>query len=102
MNLAITELSDGVVNAYIIALAVSGVLMLLVAAIGFGSTGGARVLSALFGLGFLGYAIYLEFFFEGGVISVFYYAFVAPFLVIITVIRNRKSKVQPAPAPPAA
>jgi hypothetical protein len=40
------EVSDGVFNAYVIALAVSGLLMLLVAAVGLGSTGGARMASA--------------------------------------------------------
>ena len=102
MNLAITEVSDGVFNTYVIALAVSGVLMLLVAAIGFGSTGGARLLSGLFGLGFLGYAIYLEFFLTTGEFRMFYYAFIAPVLIIVNVIRNRKPKVDTATTPPAA
>lgn len=98
MNLAVTEVSDGVFNAYVIALAVSGLLMLLVAAVGLGSTGGARLLSGLFGLGFLGYAIYLEFFMTTGEFRMFYYAFIAPVLVIINVIRSRKAKTDAAPS----
>ena len=107
MNLAVTEFSDGAFNAYVIALAVSGILLLLAAVIGFGATTGSRVISGLVGLGFLGYAIYLEFFFEGGQFRILTYAFVVPVLVLINVFRSRKQKREAeaaaaAAAPPAA
>lgn len=98
MNLAVTEISEGTFQAYVIALGVSGLLLLLTAAIGFGSTAGARVISAIIGLGFLGYAVYLEFFMpEDQTFSIFYYAFIVPIVVLINVFRSRKAKGQ-APA----
>jgi len=59
---------------------------------GFGGTSvGMRLLNGLFALGFLGYAVYLFFFFEGGEFRMFWYAFVLPLILIIQAIRNRKA-----------
>jgi hypothetical protein len=92
MNLAVTEVSESTFQIYVIALAVSGLLMLLAAIVGFGSTGGARALSGIVGLGFLGYAIYLEFFLGEGTFTMFYYAFIAPIVVLVNVFRSRKNR----------
>lgn len=95
MNLAAIEMSDGMFLGYIGALAVSGVIMLILAITGFGAQGAlVRVLNALFGAGFLGYAIYLFFFFEGTEFRVFYYAFILPILMIISAFRGRRSKAE--------
>jgi hypothetical protein len=108
MNLAVTEVSDGMFTTYVVALGISGIVLLLAAAIGFGSTAGARVLSGIIGLGFLGYAIYLQFFLaDGAEFRMFFYAFIAPVLAIINIFRSRKPAAAPAaapanPAPPAA
>jgi hypothetical protein len=104
MNLAVTEMSEGAFNAYVIALGISGILLLIAALIGFGATTISRVISGLVGLAFLGYAIYLEFFFEGGEFRIVIYAFIVPILVLINVFRSRKQKREAAAAatPPTA
>jgi hypothetical protein len=100
MDLAAPDMSDNVFLGYIGALAVSGVILLVLAATGFGATGAlVRVLNALFGLGFVGYAVYLLFFFQGGDVAVFYYVFILPVLMLIQAFKGRASKnEQPAPA----
>lgn len=99
MNLAVTEMSDGVFLGYIAGLAISGLIMLVLAATGFGASGVlVRILNGLFGAGFLGYAIYLFFFFEGGEFRIFYYAFILPVLMLISAFRGRQSRSEPAPA----
>jgi hypothetical protein len=106
MYLAVQEVSESTFQIYVIALGVSGILLLLTALIGFGSTAGARVVSALVGLAFLGYGIYLEFFLaDGATFSMYYYAFIVPILVLINVFRSRKAKKDEAATagrPPAA
>jgi len=91
VNSALTigeKFADGTFAAYVIALGISGVLLLLLAATGFGApSGGMRLLNAVIGLGFLGYAGYLLFAdFETYV--VFFYAFILPVLLIIQAVRN--------------
>jgi hypothetical protein len=65
----------------------SGILLLVMAALPWQS-GGARVVSALFGVGFLGYGFYLEFIFTGGTYIVFYYAFIVPVLMIVQTVKG--------------
>jgi hypothetical protein len=89
--LAVFEMTDGMFNGYVGALTVSGVLLVLLGAIGFRQTVGMRIVDVLFGLGFLGYAFYLFFLFDGGDIAVFYYAFIAPIALIIKAFRGRTS-----------
>lgn len=73
-------------------LAISGLLLVVMAATGFGGQKtGARVLNALVGVAFLGYAFYLFFIFDGGTYVMFYYAFVLPILLIIQAFKNRKN-----------
>jgi hypothetical protein len=95
----VTEVSETEFMAYVIALGVSGALLLLVALIGFGSTVAARVTSAVVGLAFAGYAIYLQFFLaEGATFRKYYFAFIVPVLVIIQVFVSRKQKKEEAEA----
>ena len=96
MNLAAIEMSDGMFLGYIGALAVSGVIMLLLAITGFGAQSAlVRVLNALFGAGFLGYGIYL-FVTEPAEFRVFYYAFILPILMIISAFTGRRSREEAA------
>jgi hypothetical protein len=89
---------DSVYLAYLGALVVSGIIMLVLAATGFGSGGAlARVLNGLFGLGFLGYAVYLVFFDTSDTYRMFYYAFILPVLMLIQAFKNRGAKEE-APA----
>jgi hypothetical protein len=89
----VTVVSESTFMTYVIALGVSGALLLLVAIIGFGSTVASRVISALVGLAFAGYAIYLQFFMaDDATFNMYYYAFIVPILVLIQVFRSRKQK----------
>jgi len=89
----VTVVTDSQFMTYVIALGVSGALLLLVALLGFGSTVASRVISGLVGLAFAGYAIYLRFFLaDDATFNMYYYAFIVPVLVIIQVFRSRKQK----------
>jgi hypothetical protein len=86
-------------NLYVAALAVSGILLLGMALSGLGSRGTFdRVISGLFGAGFLGYAFYLFFIFDGGVVQEFWYAFAAPVFVIYRAIKARRQQEATSPA----
>lgn len=50
-----------------------------------------RVLNLVFGLGFLGYGIYLTFFFGGGSYVIFFKAFIAPVVLIVNSIREMRA-----------
>jgi hypothetical protein len=98
------EVSESTFNLYVGALAVSGLLLAILAISGFGASSiGERLLNALFALGFLGYAFYLYFIFEGGEFRMFYYAFVVPVLLLLRAFqgwrKRRDASNQPAPAP---
>ena len=100
MNLAAVEIPDGVFLAYIAALVVSGLIMVVLAATGFGASGTlVRILNGLFGVGFLGYAVYLLFFFPGGDFPVFFYAFILPVVMVIQAFKTRAAKPEVAPQP---
>jgi hypothetical protein len=92
MPLAVTEVNDTTFLVYVGALAVSGLVLAILAIGGFGLSVGLRLLNGLFALGFLGYAVYLYFIFEGGEFRMFWYAFVLPVVLIIQAIRGRKAK----------
>lgn len=99
-------MSDTQFYLYAGLLAVSGLLLLGLAATGFGQSTGTRVLNILFGLGFTGYGGYLLLFFEGDEVRVFYYAFVVPVLMVVQAVRAyraRQNQAQAVPGgPPAA
>lgn len=75
--------ADATFSWYVVFLLVSGIAMLIMAAIGGGQSPGERLLNLAFGVGFLGYAVYLGFIFEGGEYFMFFYAFILPVLMLI-------------------
>ena len=95
MNYAVAELNDSTFNLYSALLAISGILLLVTAATGFGGRRvGARVVSGVFAVAFLGYAIYLQFIFTSGTVLISYYVFVVPILLIVQAFRNRNAARQ--------
>jgi hypothetical protein len=103
MQLAVSEMSGGSFDGYMVALTISG-LILLVLAIGgfFKESKGARIFSGVVGLAFLGYAFYLFFIFTGGTVFISYYVFIVPVILIVNLFRSRKEKQQAADAQVAA
>jgi len=102
VNLSAIEMNDQVFLGYVAALFVSGLILLVLAILGLGASTGSRVLSAIFGLGFVGYGFYLAFFFDGGSVALIYYVFVVPILLIVNVVKSRKAKKEAAAVPPPA
>lgn len=81
-------LSPGVFNAYMIMLALAGLVMLVVACLPVPQRTGARVVGTLIGVAFLGYAFYLRFVFDGaGTVWVFWYVFIVPFAYVARVVK---------------
>lgn len=87
---------------YCILLLVSGIALVVMGPVP-GLNKGTRVLNLVFGLGFLGYGIYLTFFFDGGSYFIFFKAFIAPVVLIVNTIREVRaaqlSRRTPAPQP---
>ena len=103
-------MSDGTFLAYIALLFASGVLLAVLGIGGFGQSTGARVLDGLLAAGFLGYAVYLFAFFDGGEVRIVFYAFIVPIFAVAMMIKARKERRaqqeaqanwQPEPAQPA-
>jgi hypothetical protein len=95
MNYAVTELNDTTFNLYSALLAISGILLAVTAATGFGGRSvGARVLNGIFAVAFLAYAVYLQFIFTTGTVFVSYYVFVVPILLLVQAFRNRAAAKQ--------
>jgi len=103
MTLAASVVSDTEFNLYLIALAVSGILLAVLAISGFGASSvGERALNGIFAAGFLGYAFYLFFIFDGGTFTEFYYAFAVPVILLIKAIQGYRARKAEAAEPPAA
>jgi hypothetical protein len=84
---------DAAFSWYVVLLGISGVVMLAMAAVkADGQSDGARAISALAGLAFLGYGIYLAFIFEGGTYWMFFQAFFLPGLLIVNFVRGLTAK----------
>ena len=95
MNYAVTELNTTTFNLYSALLAISGILLAVTAATGFGGRSvGARIVSGLFAVLFVGYAIYLQFIFTSGTVFISFYVFVVPILLIVQAFRNRTAAKQ--------
>jgi hypothetical protein len=88
--------ADSQFDLYIYALGISGLIMLFMGIAGFGATGGARLVSVLVGLAFLGYGGYLAFVFDGTSYTIFVYVFIAPILVIVNAVRSAKARKEAA------
>jgi hypothetical protein len=84
-------LSPTAVLAYCAALAICGVLMLVLGGVGFRQSVGARVLEGLVGAAFLGYAIYLLTLDEGRV-AITFWVIIAPILAFSNVARVRERR----------
>ena len=104
-------MSDGTFLAYVALLFASGVLLAVLGIAGFGQSKLARVLDGVAAAGFLGYSIYLLFFFDGGEFRIFFYAFIVPVIAVVQIVKARKARreeqqmaaaPEPAPAPQAA
>jgi len=88
--------STGTELAYIALLGVSGLILLIVGALGFGlKSTGQRVLNIVLGVAFIGYAGYILLFTgEGDTIIVLWYVFIVPVVLLINVfkaVRARKA-----------
>ncbi|HEY9484710.1 MAG TPA: hypothetical protein VIR00_17300 [Micromonosporaceae bacterium] len=95
MTYAVTELNENTFNLYSALLAISGILLAVTAATGFGGRSvGARILNGIFAVAFLAYAVYLQFIFTSGTVFISYYVFVVPILVIVQAFRNRTAAKQ--------
>ncbi|WP_224285538.1 hypothetical protein, partial [Streptomyces sp. LS1784] len=95
--------ADPLFSWYVVALALSGVIMAAIGAVAGRIKAGLRVLNIVIGLGFLGYAYYLAFVFEGGTYTVFYKVFILPVLLIVASVkglveRNKEKQQQAAQA----
>ena len=92
--LAAIELSTGTELAYVGGLVLSGVILLVLAATGFGlKSTGVRVLNAVIGLAMIGYAGYILFLTEpGDTIIILWYVFIIPILLIINVVKAAFAK----------
>ncbi|MBO0841951.1 MAG: hypothetical protein J2O46_02110 [Nocardioides sp.] len=84
--------------AYIALLILSGALTLAIALLPVPQHPLARVVGAAFGIGFLGYAVYLIFFFHGGTFALFFWAFIVPFMSIVHAVKaygRRRRQLSP-------
>ncbi|WP_280274090.1 hypothetical protein [Nocardia wallacei] len=73
---------------YVGMLAFSGIVMIVMAVVKGGQSETAQWFNAAFGAGFLGYAAYLAFIFEGGSYLIFFQAFFVPVLMVVNFVRS--------------
>ncbi len=102
-------MSEGEFHAYVGLLAVSAVILSVLAARGFGQSAGARVLDGVFAAGFLGYAGYLVIA-DPDTVRIFFYAFAAPVIGVVHAVKAARAArdrripmsytAEPAPVPP--
>ncbi|MFE9429037.1 hypothetical protein ACFYNO_39515 [Kitasatospora sp. NPDC006697] len=85
---------------YVVFLLVSGVLMVGLGLIGNGLSNGWRAVNVIFGLGFLGYGIYLGFIFQGGTYMIFFKVFILPVALIVRSIAAMNGRKRAAAAQP--
>ncbi|MGK8468799.1 hypothetical protein [Nocardia cyriacigeorgica] len=82
------EGGTAVFDGYVWMLVFSGTLMLVMAAVKGGQSETSRWLNGAFGAGFLAYAGYLAFVFEGGSYLIFFQAFILPVLMVVNFVRS--------------
>ena len=82
-------MTDRELLAYTGLLAVSGLLLVVLAVVGLGQRPVSRIADGLFGLAFLGYAGFLVWA-QPDTIYVFYYAFALPVLLLVHAFRSRR------------
>jgi hypothetical protein len=96
---AALDINDGGFTWYVLSLLAGGVIQLLVTVFGFGLSKGGRIVSALFAAVFLGYGLYLVFFFTSGGYRYFPYALAVPVLFMVNIYRLWSERRKQA-APP--
>jgi hypothetical protein len=84
-------MSDGPFYPYIGLLVLSGALLVVMGAAGFGQARTARIADVVAGTGFLGYAAFL-WIDNPDTIRVFFYAFTVPVLAVVNVVRSRRHR----------
>ncbi|MBW8484255.1 hypothetical protein [Actinomadura parmotrematis] len=77
---------------YVVFLAFAGLVMVVMAVAGGGQGAGVRAFNGVFGAGFLGYAFYLAFVFDGGTYVMFFKAFIVPVLLLVNFVRSLASR----------
>jgi hypothetical protein len=82
---------------YVVLLLLSGVIMLVLAAVRVGQKPVGRILNLLFGAGFLGYGIYLGFIFNSGSYLVFFKVFILPVVLVVNSLRSAARRRASAP-----
>ena len=91
-RLATEYVSDSTHLTYLVALAVSGALMLVIAVVGIGASLTPRLFSGALGVVFLGYGVWVAFIRpKEGVFAMYPVAFILPILVIGLVLYSRVS-----------
>ena len=78
-------------HIYVLFLILGGIAMLVMASVKTGQTTTRRVWSAVFGVGFTVYGLYLLLFFQSGHYLIFYYVFILPILMIVRFFRDRSA-----------
>ncbi|RMI32821.1 hypothetical protein [Nocardia stercoris] len=73
---------------YIGLLAFSGLVMLVMAAVKSGQSEASRWINGILGVVYLGYACYLQFFFDGGSYLIFFQAFIVPVMMVVNFVRS--------------
>jgi TM2 domain-containing membrane protein YozV len=84
--------SHALFSWYVVLLLVSGAIMLVLAAVRVGQRPAGRIINLIFGLGFLGYGIYLGFIFTGGTYFLFFKAFIVPVVLLIGSARSAMAR----------
>ncbi|MEE1784309.1 hypothetical protein PUR71_15585 [Streptomyces sp. SP17BM10] len=86
---------------YVVLLAVSGIAVVVLGAVNVGRLkGGWRILTILFGVGYVGYAYYLAFVFDGDKYRIFFQVFIPAVLLIADAVRRMANRgTTPAEAP---
>ncbi|MFK4087916.1 hypothetical protein ACI2LF_27645 [Kribbella sp. NPDC020789] len=85
--------ADAEFSWYVVLLALSGAVMVAMAlAKRVEQSNGARILNGVLGAGFLGYAVYLNFIFQGGSYWMFFQAFFLPVLLVINFVRSAAAR----------
>lgn len=88
---------------YVVLLILSGAAMVLIGAL-LARTPLSRLLNVVFGIGFVGYGVYLGWVFHGGTYIIFFKAFILPVVLIYSAVRGgvrrRRAPQQSSPVPP--
>jgi len=90
-------------STYVVLLALAGVMSLTFSSPVLGRASRMlRLVNFAFGIGFIGYAFYLAFLFEGGTYVVFFKAFIVPVVLAVRTIQSiRQMRSQAVPAGPS-